>query len=103
MKLTANIIEIILFGFGYFFLHQPREVEKIGKTSVATGNGIYLNYNSPVFIFQIDSHKIDSCSIPPTVYRLNRWTGFIDMCEVDTSTMRNPNSFVGAELTCKGK
>ena len=42
-------------------------------------------------------------SPPPTVYRLNRWTGFIDMCEVDTSTMRNPNSFVGAELTCKGK
>ena len=42
-------------------------------------------------------------SPPPTVYRLNRWTGFIDMCEVDTSTMSNPNSFVGAELTCKGK
>ena len=42
-------------------------------------------------------------STPPTVYRLNRWTGFIDMCEVDPSTMRNPNSFVGAELTCKGK
>ena len=40
-------------------------------------------------------------STAPAVYRLNRWTGVIDMCEVDPSTMRNPNSFVGAELTCK--
>jgi hypothetical protein len=38
--------------------------------------------------------------ITPTVIRLNRWTGLIDMCVVDPNTMRNPNSFAGAELPC---
>jgi hypothetical protein len=36
----------------------------------------------------------------PFVYRLNRWTGVVDVCTVDPNTMRNPNSFEGAQFSC---
>ena len=38
-----------------------------------------------------------------SVYRLNRWTGTIDVCMPDPATMKNPNSFIGAEFICKAK
>jgi hypothetical protein len=38
-----------------------------------------------------------------SVYRLNRWTGTIDVCVLDPTTMKNPNSFTGAEIICKAK
>jgi hypothetical protein len=41
--------------------------------------------------------------ISPMAPRLNRWTGRIDMCVLDPDTMRDPNSFVGAELVCTAK
>ena len=39
----------------------------------------------------------------PTVVRLDRWSGVIDVCVLDPASMRNPNSFVGADVNCKAK
>ena len=41
--------------------------------------------------------------ISPLVFRLNRWTGGIEVCSPDPYTMRNPNSFIGAEFACEIK
>jgi hypothetical protein len=41
--------------------------------------------------------------ISPLVFRLDRWTGTIKVCSPDPDTMRNPNSFVGAEFACEIK
>jgi hypothetical protein len=41
--------------------------------------------------------------ISPLVFRLNRWTGRIEVCSPDPYTMRNPNSFIGAEFACEIK
>ena len=41
--------------------------------------------------------------ISPLVFRLDRWTGAIKVCSPDPDTMRNPNSFVGAEFACEIK
>lgn len=37
------------------------------------------------------------------VYRLNRWTGAMDVCAIDPSTVKARSSFVGAKFICQAK
>ena len=36
-----------------------------------------------------------------TVFRLNRWTGAVDMCALDAKSFASPNSLAGAKLACE--
>jgi hypothetical protein len=37
----------------------------------------------------------------PVLYRMDSWTGTMEVCVIDPDTMRNPNSVIGARFSCR--